>query len=104
PGRPASGYTFDAPRGPDGKRRQPEVGPFPTKQAAEEELTATLARLGGGAQVPDRALTIAAYLDNWLTAQKLQLKARTYDSYAEAIGLYFRPAFGHLRLVAMQGS
>ena len=95
-------FRYDAPRGPDSKRRQPEVGPFPTKQAALEELAATLARLGGGAQVPDRSLTVAAYLDNWLTAKKLQLKPRTYDSYAEAVGLYFRPAFGHLRLVDLR--
>jgi integrase len=95
-------FRYDAPRGPDSTRRQPEVGPFPTKQAAEEELAATLARIGGGAQVPDRALTVAAYLDNWLTAKKLQLKPRTYDSYAEAVGLYFRPAFGHLRLVDLR--
>ena len=93
---------YDAPRGPDDKRRQPEIGPFPTKQAALEELVATLARIGGGAQVPDRSLTVAAYLDNWLTAKKLQLKPRTYDSYAEAVGLYFRPAFGHLRLVDLR--
>ena len=95
-------FRYDAPRSPDRKRRQPEVGPFATKQAAEEELAATLARLGGGAQVPDRVLTVAAYLDNWLAAKKLELKPRTYDSYAEAVALYFRPAFGHLRLVDLR--
>lgn len=52
---------YDAPRGPYGKRRRPEVGPFPTQKAAEEELAATLARLGGGAQVPDRSLQTGAY-------------------------------------------
>ncbi len=95
-------FRYDAPRSPDGKRRQPELGPFPTQKAAEEELAATLARLGGGAQVPDRALTVAAYLDNWLAAKKLELKPRTYDSYAEAVALYFRPALGHLRLVDLR--
>jgi Phage integrase, N-terminal SAM-like domain len=48
--------------------------------------------------VPDRALTVAAFLDNWLAAKKLELKPRTYESYAEAVVLYFRPAVGHLRL------
>jgi integrase len=95
-------FRYDAPRGPDGKRRRPEAGPFRTQKAAEEELAATLARLGGGAQVPDRALTVAAWLDNWLAAKKLELKPRTYDSYAEAVALYFRPAVGHLRLVDLR--
>jgi hypothetical protein len=87
------------PRSPGEKRRQPEVGPFPTKQAAEEDLAATLARLGGGARVPDRALTVGIYLENWLAAKRLELKPRTYDSYAEAVALYFGAGLGHLRLV-----
>jgi integrase len=95
-------FRYDAPPGPDRRRRRPEAGPFPTKQAAEEELAATLTRLGGGAQVPDRALTVAAYLDNWLAAKKLELKPRTYDSYVEAVALYFRPGVGHLRLVDLR--
>jgi integrase len=95
-------FRYDAPRGPDRKRRQPEVGPFPTQKAAEEELAATLARLGGGAQVPDRALTVGTFLDHWLVAKKLELKPRTYDSYAEAVTLYFRPGVGHLRLVDLR--
>jgi Phage integrase, N-terminal SAM-like domain len=95
-------FRYSAPRGPDGRRRQPEVGPFPTRKAAQEELAATLARIAGGAQVPDRALTVAAYLDNWLVAKRLELKPRTYDSYAEAVALYFRPGLGHLRLVDLR--
>ena len=95
-------FRYSAPRGPDEKRRQPEIGPFPTQKAAQEELAATLARIGGGAQVPDRALTVAAFLDNWLAAKKLELKPRTYESYAEAVVLYFRPAVGHLRLVDLR--
>jgi hypothetical protein len=59
-------FRYDAPRGLDGKRRRPEVGPFPTQRAAEEELAATLARLGGGAQVPDRSLLTGAYLDAYI--------------------------------------
>ncbi len=91
-------FRYDAPRGPDGKRRRPEVGPFSTQKAAEEELAATLARLGGGAQVPDRSLQTGAYLDAYIKG-KLNLKPRTLATNREIIGLYWKPALGHLRLV-----
>jgi integrase len=95
-------FRYDAPRAPDEKRRQPEVGPFPTKKAAEEDLAATLARIGGGAQVTDRGLKVGGYLDQWLTGRKLRLKPRTYESYDEAVRLYFKPGVGHLRLVDLR--
>ena len=94
-------FRYDAPRGPDGKRRRPEVGPFPTHKAAEEELAATLARLGGGAQVPDRSLTAGAHLDSWIAA-KINLKPRTWATNREIIDLYWKPALGHLRLVDLR--
>jgi integrase len=95
-------FRYDAPRAPDEKRRQPEVGPFPTRKAAEEDLAATLARIGGGAQVTDRGLKVGGYLDQWLTGRKLRLKPRTFESYDEAVRLYFKPGVGHLRLVDLR--
>ena len=94
-------FRYDAPRGPDGKRRQPEVGPFPTQKAAEEELAATLARLSGGAHVPDRSLTVAAYLDSYI-AGKINLKPRTWATDKEIIDLYWKPGIGYLRLVDLR--
>lgn len=91
-------FRYDAPRGPDGKRRQPELGPFPTQKAADEELAATLARLGGGVQAPDRSLLTSSYLDSYI-AGKLNLKPRTLATNKEIIELYWKPALGHLRLV-----
>lgn len=91
-------FRYDAPRDPDGKRRRPEVGPFATQKAAEEELAATLARLGGGAQVPDRSLLTGAYLDAYIKG-KLNLKPSTLATNREIINLYWKPALGHLRLV-----
>jgi integrase len=91
-------FRYDAPRGADGKRRQPEVGPFATQKAAQEELAATLARLGGGAQVPDRSLLTGAYLDTYI-AGKINLKPRTRATNREIIELYWKPALGYLRLV-----
>ena len=91
-------FRYDAPRGPDGKRRRPEVGPFPTHKAAEEELAVTLARLGGGAQVPDRSQLTGTYLESYI-AGKINLKPRTWATDKEIIDLYWKPALGHLRLV-----
>ncbi|HEV3381649.1 MAG TPA: tyrosine-type recombinase/integrase [Trebonia sp.] len=92
-------FRYDAPRLPGQKRRQPEVGPFAKKSDAEEELSATLARIGGGAQVTDRGLKAGAYFDQRLAAAKLNLKPRSYESAEEAVRLYWRPGIGHLRLV-----
>ena len=94
-------FRYDAPRSPDGKRRRPEVGPFLTQKAAEEELAATLARLGGGAQVPDRSLLTGAYLDAYIKG-KLSLKPRTLATNREIVNLYWKPALGYLRLVDLR--
>jgi integrase len=95
-------YRYDAPRAPGESRRQPEIGPFKTKKQADEDRAATLARIGAGGHAPDRSLRTCTYLDIWLAAKKLALKPRTYDSYREAVELYFKPAVGHLRLVDLR--
>jgi integrase len=93
-------FRYSAP-GPGGKRRQPMVGPFATKKAAEEELSVTLARLGAGGNAPDRSLTVSAYLTAFV-AGKIDLKPRTLATSQEAIDLYWIPALGHLRLVDLR--
>src|SRR5580765_2384283 len=96
-------YRYSAPPVPgDNRRRRPEAGPFPTKREAEEELSATLARIGGGAAVTDRGLLTRDFLANWLTGMRLKLKPLTYASYEEAVRLYFSPGVGHLRLVDLR--
>lgn len=95
-------FRYDAPAAPGEKRRQPVAGPFATRKQAEEELSVTLARIGGGAPAADRALLVRDYLDQWLAGKKLRLKPRTYDSYVEACELYFKPGVGHLRLVELR--
>lgn len=95
-------FRYDAPVAPGQKRRRPQVGPFPTSRAAQEELSATLARIGGGAAVTDRRLIVRDYLANWLKGKKLELKPESYGSYEEAVRLYFAPGVGHLRLVDLR--
>jgi integrase len=94
-------FRYDAPRGPDGKRRQPEVGPFPTQREAEDELAAELARIGGGAHVQDRSLLVRDYLAAY-AAGKIDVKPRTQASIRENLSLYWIPALGHHRLVDLR--
>jgi hypothetical protein len=95
-------FRYDAPALSGQIRRRPEFGPFETKKRAEEELTAELARVGGGAPVADRSVLVRDYLDTWLAGKKLRLKRDTYTSYVEACELYFKPGVGHLRLVELR--
>ena len=89
---------YEAPRAAGERRRQPVIGPYPTKKQAEEELAAVLARIGGGGSAPDRTVRVAGYLDEYL-AGKVNLKARTAATDREAYELYWKPALGHMRLV-----
>jgi integrase len=88
---------FDAPPGPDGKRRQILIGPYDTEQIADVALAKELARLGSSGHVTDRVTKTGEYLESWLDGKR-GLKKTTFDSYREAIDLYLKPGLGHLRL------
>jgi integrase len=94
-------YRYEAPRAPGEKRRQPVAGPFDTKALAEDDLAAALARAGGGAAAADRALKVASWLESY-QASKVNLKARTRETDAEAFRLYWVPALGHMRLAEVR--
>ena len=92
---------YEAPRVPGQRRRQPVLGPYDTKAQAEAELATVLARIGGGGSAPDRSLTVAAWLDEYL-AGKINLKPRSLATDAEAFALYWKPAIGHMRLADLR--
>jgi integrase len=94
-------YRREASRGPDGKRHQPEEGPFPTKKAAEEHQAVTLARQAGGVRALDRSLKTGAYLADF-AAGKIDVKPSTHAAIREAVDLYWSPALGHLRLIDLR--
>jgi integrase len=91
-------YRYEAPKAPGEKRRQPVGGPFETRKEAEDELAASLARVGGGGAAPDRALRVDTYLLSY-QASKVNLKARSRETDADAFRLYWVPALGHMRVV-----
>lgn len=76
-----------------GKRRQPVIGPFPTKGEADSALAEALAREGGGGSAADRTLRASAYLDEYM-AGKRNLKHSTRETDEEAFRLYWKPGLG----------
>ncbi len=92
-------YRFSEPAGPDGRRRQPKAGPFPTKTAAKNDRITRLDQLNKGLHaIADRTLTVTADFDAWLGA-KFNLKPSTRRANAEVGTLYVKPGLGHLKLV-----
>lgn len=92
---------YEAPRGPDGKRRRPWDGPHPTKTAADAAAARLETDADAGKPIPDRKIKVGPYLRSWL-AGKTRLKDSTRKSYAEAISLYYEPGLGHLYLVDLR--
>jgi len=89
---------YDAPPGPDGRRRQRKTGPYRTKEAAQADLAKELDKVNSGTFMhTDRSVTFGQYLDDWL-AGKARLKRSTYRSYVECVELYFKPGLGHVRM------
>ena len=88
---------YEAPAGPDGKRRRPWAGPYPTETAANKALVQLQAEADSGMPVPERGVTFGAWLDMWIAGKK-KLKDSTRESYVEAIRLYGKPGLGHLKL------
>lgn len=88
---------YDVPATAGQKRRQPKLGPFDTRKEAQDAVAAEIARLGLGSSPTDTQILVKDYLERWLEGKR-RLKKDTWNSYEEAIRLYFIPAFGHIKL------
>jgi hypothetical protein len=88
--------------GPDGKRRQPTLGGFPTRTAAKHARDETLARLRGGFEL-DRRQTVGEWLEEWF-AGKRNLRPGTRRSYRQHIDDYLIPHLGSLRLEQLRAA
>lgn len=87
------GCVVDAGRRPDGGRRQATRSGFATKREAQQALDTEVARQQAGVR-QDRPLTVAEYLEEWLTAKR-NLRDTTRRSYAMHIRRYLTPSLGH---------
>ena len=68
-----------------GKRRQKTRGGFRTRSEAERTLREFIGRLESGDHVADTSLTLAEYLDQWLTTAKPNLRPTTFGGYGRDV-------------------
>ena len=93
-------FQHDLPRGEDGRRRQVKAGGFRTREDALEALAQSLGRVVAGERGDARKITVAAWLDEWLSTKVAlgEIRPSTQKSYREHVA-QLRPLIGSLRLV-----
>ena len=80
--------------GPDGHRIRKKVSSA-TKAEVLCKLRDLRGELNAGLPVPDDRLTVAAFLDRWLTKSLPgQVSEKTFDSYADTVRLHIKPSMG----------
>jgi len=106
PYQTAAGWyaRYEAPRGPDGKRRQPRIGPYRTKKECKEALVSALGKVQNGKHIDDRRTRFSEHLDRRLRWWESEgdIMPSTLASYREAVELYLRPGCGHLKLTDLR--
>lgn len=105
----ASWYArYEAPPSPDGKRRQPRIGPFDTEKAAKAALAKAIATTSTAGYSTDRKVKVGPYLDQWHADRVSEagagagLAASTLAAEEEAIRLYLKPGLGHILLAELR--
>ena len=78
-----------------GKRRYLSRTVHGRKKDAERLLARLLRERDTGELVDAAGTTMDAFLDDWLEAVKLRVRARTAKDYAGIVERYIRPALGH---------
>lgn len=88
-------FRYEAPPGPDGKRRRPWAGPYSKKSEADAAATKLEAEAASGKPIADRRLKVGPFLRQWIAGKK-KLADSTRHGYQEHIDLYLEPGLGHL--------
>lgn len=80
-----------------GRRRQIRRRGFPTKKAAESELTRLRGSLQNGTFVAPENLTLGAFIvDDWLPAIRTTVEPSTLESYGRMLRLHVIAHIGHV--------
>jgi len=92
---------WDAGIKPNGDRDQRSKGGFRTRKEAEVALSEALTEARQGRVVDTRKLTVASWLETWLTG-KHNLRPSTRRAYESHIRVYLTPLIGHCLLSALR--
>jgi integrase len=89
---------YDAPRGPDGARRQKMRRGFPTRKAAEQWAAQTTTAIANHAYIAPQRRTLDQYAAEWFPAVRLALEPTTLSLYQTMYAAYVRPTLGGIQL------
>lgn len=90
---------------PETGRSKPRwIGGFPSRAAAKAARDAARNASNRGTWVPPQDMTLAAWLDRWITSHEVELKPSTAAGYRQNITRYLVPALGHERLQQLSPS
>ncbi len=91
--------TYDAPRGPDGRRRQRYETVHGTKKQAQARMTEIEHALNQGQYFESIRLTVAEYLDLWIRDYAgVSVRPRTLQGYRSIIDGRLKTAFGSMQI------
>lgn len=89
-------------RDPETGRSRPRwVGGFPTAKAAKAARDKARVNVSRGTYVAPANMTVAEWLDQWLSGHAVELKPSTVHAYRQKIDGYLKPAIGAERLQAL---
>ena len=102
-GRTSWAIVLDLGRGVDGRRRQKWHSVRGTREDAERELGRLLNEIGTGAYVEPANISVADYLERWLSDYAHSTVApKTFERYREIIRSHVIPALGKWKLVKLR--
>ncbi len=90
--------VYDENRTENGKRVQRWRVGGNTKAEAEQALRSILSAVDAGDYVQPSALTVGAFLEQWIEASRAQLRGTTSASYAMLLRTHVKPRLGDVKL------
>jgi len=87
-----------------GKTKPRWVGGFPTRTAAKRARDDARAAVHRGTYVAPQDMTVAAWLQQWITAHEVELKPSTARTYRANIDRYLIPTIGQERVQSLSPS